>query len=339
MNMKQLNQAMQDGIQEKLRSMEHQLPCHVLRASQIGHPCKRFLYYSIHDWEKAEPMGTTFQGIVKTGQLLEDLLIGLFNRQIGPACTPPMRIVQAQTATRDETLESVGIYGTFDGILQVFEDETWSNKAVIDIKTANPNLFQRYTDIQSLAAHPWSALYPAQVMAYAFSRNLDRGVLAFVNKSNLYDWKFIEVPIDYEYMEGLLTKAKEVKKALTENKEPDKINQYFWCSGCRFQSYCMPEWVPSGPGPQPCDDRHLKELVSRFMTLRPAVKQYNQCEKMLKNSLPKGQDLIFDEYLLQWNEVTVNRPATPAKTLSYWKWKWIATRQEKTEEEPSDELD
>ena len=50
-------------------------PQHVCRASQIGHPCERFLVYSITRWQDQKPHSAETEFMFEGGRLVEDLAI------------------------------------------------------------------------------------------------------------------------------------------------------------------------------------------------------------------------------------------------------------------------
>jgi hypothetical protein len=324
------NKMLQTGVLSFLEGERRTYPQYTHRASSIGHPCERFLYLSIHDWDKAAPISASLQGIMKTGQTLEDILISIFNQHIGPKCQPRMRIISTQEQIRDKLLESYRISGTCDGVLQVYDDVShqWENAGLVDLKTCSSNLFGSYTDLESLRRHTWSSLYASQVMVYSFAKNLPVGYLMFVGKGNLYhDWKIIRVPVDFAHVETLLQKCASVNASLDNSRLPlpAKINQPMWCSGCRFESVCMPEVEYSGEGPKINDNEAIEFIVKRLRELKPLTREYDDLQKQLKGSLIPGQDLILKDAMVRWKQVTGNRQPCAGGPFTYWKMSMVST--------------
>ena len=50
-------------IKEAKRKKIKNYPCHVPRASEIGHPCERYLVYSITNWQDRQPYEPELQVI------------------------------------------------------------------------------------------------------------------------------------------------------------------------------------------------------------------------------------------------------------------------------------
>ncbi len=63
-------------MNERLRSTKEQkitvYPCRNLRASNIGHPCSRYLYLLILHWDEQEPYDVGLQNIFDLGNTLEE---------------------------------------------------------------------------------------------------------------------------------------------------------------------------------------------------------------------------------------------------------------------------
>lgn len=276
-------------------------PRHTHRCSDVGHPCKRYLYYAIRHWDKAAPVTTSLQSVFETGKLLEGHLEKQFN-EAAQGCDPPGRIIGWQMANRDPLLEKYRISGTPDGFLQLELDGKWVTVAVIDIKTANPNLFGRYDDLDDLECHRWTSLYSTQVQMYAFANNLEMGLLAFSNKTSVWQWKLIPVPVDLAYVESVLRKCEEVNLHLDCSEPPKKLNQPFWCKECKFEAECCPALTAEGSEQVINEDPDLEALVSTRQHLHPFAKDFTKVDKRLKSRLIKGQSVIFTNHMIQWKK-------------------------------------
>ena len=240
--------------------------------SSVGHPCPRFLYYSIHDWEKRAEVSPSLQAIFNCGKKLETPIICHFNEHVGPRCTPKYTIIEQQKSVSDKLMDQYNITGTQDGTLAVDTDERYVTRlGPIDGKTCSANMYRIFNefDLNSLKRFHWTYKYIAQIMLYAFADNFPQGYLFFISKqSPFYDWKIIPVPVDFGYIDEILARVKHVNECLEMEEEPERINQPFWCKTCDFEHYCMPEIVSTGDSVMN-ENEELQELLNRYNELKP----------------------------------------------------------------------
>lgn len=308
------------AIAKVMATKKRAYPCHVNRISSMGHPCERYLYHCRADWDKAKTIPDSLQGVFDQGKTLEPILVAYFNTQVGPNCDPPLRIVGQQVTTADSLLAEYEISGSIDGFLQIFliDGKTgvgfWEAIAVVDIKTAGQNPYRGYCDLQSLHAHTWSGGYIAQSMLYSFAHNLDKCVLFFVSKSNIYyEWKCVEFEVDYGYVEELLQKARRVNDAVKAKTPPEaKINRPDYCKECRFKHICMPD-LEIGTETKIITEPDILSAVGTFQRLKPVRAQCNAVEKQVKEMLVAGQNAVAGDYVIEWTEVK------PKGRKPYWK--------------------
>lgn len=310
------------AITKVMAPKKRAFPCHVNRISNMGHPCERYLYHCRADWDKAKAIPDSLQGIFDQGKTLEPILVAYFNTQVGPNCAPPLRIVGQQITTNDVLLQDYQISGSIDGLLQAFCSRDrlggleWITFAVVDIKTAGQNPYRGYFDLESLHAHTWSTGYIAQLMLYSFAHNLEKCVIFFVDKSNIYfNWKPVEFDIDMGLIEGLLQKAERVNKAVKAKAPPGtKINRPDYCKECRFAHICMPD-LQIGTETKIITDPDIIRKVGEHVRLKPYKKQAAAAEKAMKEALVAGQNAVAGDFVLEWTEVK------PKGKKPYWKLK------------------
>ena len=305
------------AIAKVMATKKRAYPCHVNRISSMGHPCERYLYHCRVDWDKAKAIPDSLQGIFEQGKALEPILVAYFNTQVGPNCDPPLRIVGQQITTNDVLLTDYQISGSIDGLLQQYDayTDTWITIAVVDIKTAGQNPYRGYCDLQSLYTHTWSTGYIAQLMLYSFAHNLDKCVLFFVDKSNIYaNWKCVEFDVDLGYVEELLQKAGRVNEAVKAKMPPlDRINRPDYCKECRFAHICMPD-LHIGTETKIITSPDVIGAVKEHMRLKPLKSQAVAAEKRMKETLVAGQNAVAGDYMLEWSRVK-------SKKGDYWKLK------------------
>ena len=313
------------SLSKMLTERKKLFPSHVNRISALDDPCLRKLYYMRHDWDKARPVDDGLQGIFETGNVLEPVIERIVS-EVGMAGDPPWRIVGAQTPTNDALLKSFQVSGTIDGFLQVEIDDKWITLGVVDIKTMSPNIFRVVQTYADLGRYPWTRRYRGQVMLYALAHNLGWGYLLLVNKQNLFDMRLISFPVDMDYCEGLLQKAKTINEAIEADTPPEGVNDPDVCPGCQFYPFCMPD-LTTGGNLIISDSDELEAILDRIDELAPSVKDSKALEKERDSMLVKGQAVACGKYLVTWKEITVNRKAAEARTDTQWRKKIVKTAE------------
>ena len=317
MELRSLQERIEKSVEEILGEKRGNRPCHTNRCSQLGDPCERRLFYHRTAWDRAVPISTGLAGIFETGNELEPLVERHLS-EIGSRAKPRFRIVGQQQTTRDALFDAHKISGTVDGFLQVQTDNQWRTVAVVDIKTANPMIFESLDGVDSLSNYPWMAKYRAQLMLYALAHDLEWCVLVFVNKSNLWQFKTVVFPLDYGYAESLIRKADRINEAVENNEPPPKLNQPAECGRCEFAHICMPELVGSGTL-EISTDEELEELLLERESLQEANKRWNQIDGILKKRLVPGTDLAVGSFVIEWIRKQRKEMVIPAS--EYWQKK------------------
>jgi hypothetical protein len=270
------------------------------------------LYHAIVDWDKRPPVEPYLQGIFNTGNLLEDEMFRFFNNEVGPRMDPKMCLIKPQKSKTDSLLSQYNISGTEDWHL-CLDGHTVEPIGILDGKSASENAFRRYTDLESLKRSTYAYKYSPQVQIYNFANNFECGGLLFYNKTNPYhEWRIIDVPVDFEYVESVLQKCGRVNKAIEARTTPQQICEPFWCKACPFEPICLPELDGEGLGSKLNESPEVEQLVHRLMELKPLFGEYNDTLKQVKGHLVKGQDLITKSAVITWKKSTVNMPAKAA---------------------------
>ena len=333
-----------ERILEKKRSS---WPCNSNRASMLDDNCLRRLVYWRTCWDQAKPTDLGLQGVFETGKELEPVIERILG-EIGRAAEPRWRIVARQTRVSDDLLKAHNITGTCDGIMQiwmpnertctcdaesvcglhVFEDDppeydaakVWHDYvsvAAVDIKTCSPHVWEQLHDYESLSRYPWTRKWRGQLMIYALGLNLERCCLICVNKTNLYQIKLIEFPLDMEYADGLIKRADDVELYVANEELPDRINQPDECSRCAFVHICNPELQSTG-NMELVDNPQLEEVLAELVDLKPAKQAYDAADRKMKAFLPRGQECICGEYMVTWKQSVRNLQAQEARSVEAW---------------------
>lgn len=310
-----------DAISKFLQGKKKSYPQHVNRISSLDDNCLRRLYYQRANWDKKAETDDRLQGIFETGNVLEPVIERIIS-EIGELSEPKFRVVGGQTPTNDKLLRDYHISGTIDGILQVYQGDRWQTYAMVDIKTMSPYVFEGIHDYSSLAKHSWTRKYRGQLMLYALAHNIEKCCIIAVNKTNLYDIKFVEFDVDMAYCEELLTKAKQVNEAIANNTPPEGSNTAEECERCDFKAFCCPP-LSMGGNLQISTDSELEEVLERISELEPMAAEIKELEKIRDAKLCKGQDIACGRFLVMWKRSEQQRQATEAKTVEVWRKKII----------------
>lgn len=303
------------GVSSVLKESKERRQQYTNRCSQLGDPCERRLFYHRAAWDQSRPIEDGLAGVFRTGTALEPVIMRNLS-DIGERALPPFRIVGQQSVMRDELFDAHQISGTCDGFLQVQPSlKDWHTVAVVDVKTCSPNIFTTLESIESLNRYPWTAKYKAQLMLYALANNIEWCLLLFVNKSNLWEYKAIPFPLDYEYAESLIQKADRVNAAVAQNAPPPKLNRMDECERCEFRHVCLPELESNGTLELSLDTE-LEELLLEREALQPSQKRWNQIDGILKKRLVPGQDLCVGKFVVTWVQKHREEKVIPA--ADYW---------------------
>ena len=84
-------QEMNNKIKENKQSKIKLYPCNNLRASNVGHPCERYLYLSIKNWEDKKLHNETTQCIFDLGNKIEEYVIQTLKDAGFEIITPTIR--------------------------------------------------------------------------------------------------------------------------------------------------------------------------------------------------------------------------------------------------------
>lgn len=202
-------------------------PCHVNRASNLGHPCELKCVLARTHWDKAALHDWTLQAIFDEGNRHEEAVEDDLREA-------KFKIIEQQ---RPYVWKEYTITGHTDGKLIIdglsFPYET---------KSMSPFMYNTVNSIEDMLNHkyPYMRAYPAQMNLYLLLGNEPHGLFILKNKST-GQLKFIDVYLDYEYTEKLVQKAERINKHIKEGTQPDGVDDASICDRCGFLHICLPE--------------------------------------------------------------------------------------------------
>lgn len=278
-----------------------QYPCHVNRASNLGHECLRHLVYCRTNWQNAEPVGVELQRIFDQGNMEETAII--------------RELLEAGVSVAEQQMtlwwEEYKISGHMD--LSIVEQEE-AGQAMLsipcEIKSANPNIFSslfyrgagvyEWEEVEAaFQKKPWTRKYLAQLQVYMLMKNIDRGYFLFKDKSSGAIAQ-VNVKLDYEYAESLLQKAELINKHVDDGTLPDPIafdDQV--CGMCQHRMTCCPDKMEDPL--RFIDESIIEEALKTREAAEEAGKVYKQLDKRVKDWMKAqpGDRLVVGKFLLQ----------------------------------------
>ena len=287
-----------------------QYPCHTNRASEMGHPCARYLYYNRTAWQEKALPDVGLQFVFDIGNVMEELVLQDL-REAGFTVLEQQRMFEWKEHQ---------ITGHIDG--KILIDGT---AYPVEIKSVSPFVFNAINSIEDMkkSKYLYMRKYPAQMTLYLLMDEKERGVMLFKNKST-GALKEIWVNLDYELGEALLKKAELVNECVRKGEPPEGIEyDEAVCGECAFKHICLPEVV--GKEFEVAEDKELAELLNRWWELKKYVKEYEELDKELKQKL-EGKKIAVGDFLINGKWMTrkvYNVPAEVkaqyAEERQYWK--------------------
>ena len=285
MTVDQMNQQIQESKQQKIKVY----PVHNLRASNIGHPCERYLYLLIKHWDEVKPHDVPLQCIFDLGNAIEEYAI---------------------KALKEAGFEIITPAGNFK-----VENPLITGREDLRIKLEDGQLYP--VEIKGLSAQEWEKLnsiddfyrskkhyvraYPAQLLVYMWKFEKEKGYFCLVNKQT-GQIKLIEVPFDYERADALIKKAERVYEALDKNDDSnlDTCDDYSMCENCALRHCCTAKYQPTEAD---IDDGTIEMLISRKNELKGAADEYSEISDKIKAAMGTRTKVIAGEYLVSVQEI------------------------------------
>lgn len=282
MNATEINERLFKSKADKIKVY----PCRNLRASNLGHPCERYLYLLIKHWDEQKPHDVGLQNIFDLGNTLEEHTIKNIKEAGYEVITPTCRSWQ---------------FDVKGGIITGREDIRIKDEngelLPVEIKGISPFEFDKLNSVNDFLKSKKSYIkgYPAQLYIYMLHFGKEKGFFALTNKLT-GETKFIEVPFDYDLGEEYLSKAERVYKALATDEAPDACEDVAYCEGCPLAHICGDcRRVPTDIDL----DEELDELINRKAELSEAKKEYEEVDKQIKEKVGEREKVLTGQYLIE----------------------------------------
>jgi len=261
-------------------------PCNNLRASNLGHPCERYLYLLIKHWDEQKPHDVGLQNIFDLGNTLEDHTINNIKEAGFEVITPTVRSWKIDVKG-----------GIISGREDIRIKDENGELLPVEIKGLSPFEYDKLNSVNDFLNSKKTYIqgYPAQLMIYMLYFGKERGFFALTNKLT-GETKFIEVPFDYDYGDKMLSKAERVYAALKAEKTPDACDDISICENCSLSHICgLQRRIPADVDL----DEELDALINRKNELSTAKKEYEDIDRQIKDKIGEREKVITGEYLIE----------------------------------------
>ncbi len=305
MELPNVSQEIMSYFESKIRRS----PTHVLRASEIGDPCERYLYYSVVDWDKRRMITPETQALFDLGSHLEELAIKLLK-----ATGWKVEHQWEAFEWKDEKKHITGyadVFITREGLPPRIPCEI---KFLMDYG----DKFQTWEDMVR-SDRRWVQRYPAQLLTYMLLKGSEIGLFLIMSKqSNQPNHIWFDFNDDnlLNYAESIIQKAERVWGAIQKKELPERIDpKQGLCLDCDFVQHCQP---PLWFGDEAIQlDKRVEELLDRRADLQPFNSEFDKINKELKRLLEGVQNAVAGRWLIQGT--LVERKGYVVENGTYWK--------------------
>lgn len=277
-----------EKIDDFVKSEIKVYPCNNLRASNIGHPCERYLYLLIKHWNKQEPHDAGLQNIFDFGNSVEEYTIKKLKDAGLEVITPTQRSWKVENPLITGR-EDIRIKDPEDGQLYPAE-----------IKGLSPFEWERLDSIEDFydSKKYYVRGYPAQLTVYCWYFEKEKGFFVLTNKLN-GRLKIIEVPFDWDRADALLKKGERIYKALadpTGKTIPDACDDLSVCEECSLRHICTAEHTRLEIE---IDGGELEDRIRRRMELSTYKKEYEAVDADIKSLMRSRDRVLAGQFLVE----------------------------------------
>lgn len=277
-------QVIKERLNEALERQIQVYPCKNLRASNLGHPCERYLYLLLTKWEEQKPHDKELQSIFNLGNKMEEFVIEQLKNAGFEVITPTQRSwkIDKPLITGREDLR--------------IKDEN-GELLPCEIKGLSPMEFERLNSIEDFlnSKKYYIRAYPTQLFIYMYKFAKEHGLFILVNKLT-GEIKPIDVYMDYNFGEAQLQKAERIYKAIDEKKTPEPCADCSVCENCSLQHVCGR--VDRLPTDIELDDE-LDELIAEKEELKPLVSKAKELDEQIKSKIGERLKVLTGTYLIE----------------------------------------
>lgn len=284
------------------------------RISNAGHPCDRYLYLRRTEGEKALPPGQHLSAVFKRGRVGQKAIA---REQIVGAGYELFMQEQRFTVTEDG---ATVWRGHIDGAIRDPRKGLTAPIHVWEAKIINTHTWNAINSLEDMLASskPWIRGYPAQVMLYMYAKGAaETGVLHLVD-SETWLPKFIEVPIDYQYVQELIDRGKRINAAVAEAKIPGAIDWSDTCERCPLLNICVPDAMAKATNLRMIESPAFRVTLEAWLAAKEekkrAEEQFRDFDKIVRHTCLNQGEIIVGDYFITTKARDVKSYSVPART-------------------------
>ncbi len=306
-NVQELEKAIWDSM-DKQRKV---FPCYTNRASDIGHPCVRYLAFSRTRWQDKLLPDVELQFIFNEGNVQEEAV----KRVLTDA---GFNLSQQQRAAFEAPQNLSGHLDTF-----IEHPLLIPNPIPAEIKGLSQHNWHSINSLEDMINHKqwYVRKYPAQLMVYMYMTNKDEGLFILKNKQN-GRLKFIYAHLDYAYVETLLQKAEKVNQLVADKEVGEPIDDLDCCQNCPFRHICFKDQT-FGNGVIMLDDDKINARMARLNELEVAAEEHavldSEINEQIKSRLAQEPLETKRAQIMAGNYVFNCTKVEPKEKKPYWK--------------------
>lgn len=291
----------QKVIEAKARKIK-MWPVNSNRASEMGHPCDRYLVYLRTKGMERPLHDIRLQFIFDEGNLHEAAVLQTL-REAG------IQIIEQQ---RYFEWKKYQITGSIDAKIKDND-----NIIPIEIKSFSDLNWKAINSVEDMFKSKalYIKKYPAQLTFYLIMDEKEEGMFILKNKTNGL-LKQIPMKLDFEYAESIIQKAERINAHVRDQTLPDRIPYDDNISGvCPFSHICLPDVEHKA---SLIDDPELEIKLDRRGELKALKDEFEEIEKEIKHALKEKSEVICGKWLIKGRWIERNVPAKEAHVLKYW---------------------
>jgi len=240
-------------------------------ASEIGHPCKRFLVYARLNWKDRQLMDIDGEYRVEEGQRYEWEL----KKELGDIG------FELNETQRTLLIPEFKIKGKIDGLLPIkakLADYPDLRQAPSELKSISPNYWDSTRTIEDIKRHRawWIRGYPSQLNVYIYASGSPFGF--FILKTFGKRPRVLPMLFDGELIRADFAKIEDVNRHVEAKTYPEPIPyDPQICEMCGFSHLCLPlkttdfSEIPNSEIP----------ILNHFLELKDWNKQYEELKSIL----------------------------------------------------------
>jgi hypothetical protein len=263
-------------------------PWIVTRASGIGDPCERRIYYHRTEGHREEPHSIELQAIFDLGKHLEPYVIQKIEAM-------GFEVIQRGKDWFDPEIE---VSGHVDALIV---HEAWPFEVVTEIKGLNEFTVGTIGTIEDIKHHEstWVRKYYDQLQLYLWMERRPLGLFILLGKGS-GDLVPIDCPRDEERIALLLDKARRIRDAVRTGTVPPRTLLTRECQRCGFRHLCCPDQV-YGEAPVVIDPTpiELLEMLERRHALDAQHKEFEKLDRRVKSMLPEAPHVIAGDFTVE----------------------------------------